>query len=164
MGIKATPQEIDAFLAQQGAGPGTAIARTIVDRCTLILPWPLATGNNYKAPRIIAPRRGTPFISWYVKPKGVEYRRMVADAVFKAGSPYVAGHVAMRMVLHPPSRRAYDGDNAEKVIVDAVALAGVIDNDKYVELVSRRKMFVKPNGEVIVTFRRFGENYGALFQ
>lgn len=165
MGIKATPQEIDALIAQTGATETPVGAHRLRDRVELTLPWPLATGNHYKSTTIRYKGTGCnrrPFIHHYVTPEGEEYRRMVADVALREGRPRVEGKVAVRFRIHPPDRRRVDSSNIIKVVEDTLTLAGVIEDDSLIDILHARKRAPRPNGEVYVLIRRI-DPQGELF-
>lgn len=165
MGIKATPAEIDAFLAQQDAGPGTSIARTVCDRCTLVLPWPPSV-NHYWSQKIIVPdpRSGKkPFVNVYIAEGGKAFRKNAEAAIVTQGNPKIAGRLAVRIAVHAPTKRARDLDNLGKAALDALKNAGVIEDDANIDLLTFRRRAVKPGGELVVRIRKYGENYGELF-
>ncbi len=159
MGIKATPQEIDAFLAQQGAGPGTGVARSLVDSCTLVLPWPPSV-NRYWRSLVIKGQ-----VRVLLSSDGRSYRDSVAARVVKQGNPHVSGRLLVRVEAWPPDRRARDLDNLFKGSLDSLAHAGVIENDANIDALSIKRRAVKPDGELVVRIRRFGVNFaGELFE
>jgi len=45
------------------------------------------------------------------------------------GAAPLAGPCSLRAVLYPPNRRALDGDNRDKALLDALRKAGVIADD-----------------------------------
>ncbi len=164
MGIKATPGEIDAFLTQQGAGPGTSVSRAMTtNACVLVLPWPPSVNHYWKAR--IAGSKMKPFIQHYIGEQGRAFRENALAAIMSQGSPHVSGRVAVRIEVHGPDRRARDLDNLGKAALDALAHAGVIENDSKIDALAYRRRAVKPNGELVVRIRRFGVNYaGELFE
>lgn len=98
----------------------------------LILPYPFVSGNHYKTHT-----RGGHV---YITKKGEAYRKAVKAAVLGAMSrkPYllnilpISKKVDVTVTMHPPDRRKRDKDNAEKVLYDALTLAGVWVDDSLI--------------------------------
>ena len=106
---------------------------------TFCLPWPPSVGMYWRAPNE-GPLAGRLLLSR----KGREYRVAAARslALFRVPMLNRAGRLAVRLILHPPDRRARDVDNYPKAILDAlkpgvvkgVIVPGVILDDRHVEV------------------------------
>jgi crossover junction endodeoxyribonuclease RusA len=92
----------------------------------LTLPLPPSVNKNWK------PRRGGGF---YLDPKVKEFREVVAEIAQLHGVKTIRGRFRSRLIFHPnlkvTDKRAWDANNREKALWDALEHAGVIENDKY---------------------------------
>lgn len=134
----------------------------------LLLPYPVSV-NCYKAPRIVKPKGGKPFITWYLTDEAKAYKEEVAWRARAAGFHQpLQGRIAVHMALYPKrpqdaERRirknphnwdddvqSLDLDNARKVILDALNGVAYID-DRWIWSDSAERM--EPDGEarVVVT-------------
>lgn len=59
--------------------------------------------------------------------------REVSTALKSQGLTYIAGNVALKILIVRPDRRRRDLDNYLKALIDALVLNGVIDDDSLVE-------------------------------
>lgn len=90
------------------------------------------SGNNYTRARIVTPRGGKSFISWY--------HTAAAEAWWDTVAAYVAGRsvpgkvLKLTYVVYLPDRKSMgDTANYEKCIADALQKCGCIENDRYID-------------------------------
>ncbi|MEE4108457.1 MAG: RusA family crossover junction endodeoxyribonuclease [Halieaceae bacterium] len=93
---------------------------------TLTLPWPPSTNRYWRhvGTRTLLSRDGRAYKA-----------RVSGEAAWQLGVPVpkLAGPVAVRVDLYPPDRRRRDIDNhAGKALLDAIAEAGVLDDDSQI--------------------------------
>jgi len=62
----------------------------------------------------------------------------------------LAQPVAISIVAHPPNARTHDIDNLLKVSLDALTMAGVLEDDKWIEELSIRRGVVRVGGALEV--------------
>ena len=98
------------------------------------LPWPPSV-NHYWHQR--GSRR-------FLSAKARDYKEAVAAVVTEAGRETIGAkdRVAVSIVLRPPDRRRRDIENTAKAILDALAGAGVYDDDCQIDrlLIERDRM------------------------
>lgn len=87
------------------------------------LPWP-PTVNTYWRSIILKGR-----VRVLVSAAGRDYRERVKKAVERQGVGVVEGRLYVRVVCHPPDKRARDLDNLPKGLLDALKAAGVFRDD-----------------------------------
>jgi len=137
-------------------------AATTRARICVTLPYP-PSANRYKAPRIVKPKGGAPFISTYVTPEAKEYKADVERIVRAAGvHEPILGRIAIAYTLYPhrpldfktrmrklgdawqDTVQCIDLDNAQKVLLDA--LKGVaFEDDAWVRRITAER--AEPDGE-----------------
>lgn len=131
-----------------GNGPRRAPERPTV-AWQLELSWPSQTGNRHV-------RHGGG--RHYLTEEAREYRRQVLRTAEKLGLAglALAGPFELEMLLEPPNGRARDGDNLEKVVLDAIVRAGVIADDSNRVIYSVRRTFTmaKAPGRILVVARQ----------
>lgn len=114
----------------------------------LELPWPSQTGNRHV-------RHGGG--RHYLTDEAKEYRRLVLRQAEKCklAGMNMTGPFNLEMILEPPNKRARDGDNLEKVVLDAIVRAGVIADDSNRIIYSFRRDFTMANapGRVLIVAR-----------
>ena len=105
----------------------------------LILPWPPSM-NSYWQQRVIAPKAKTPgakrrpFVSVYVSEAGQKFQQNVLAAVLQQLGQHqpIRDRLSIRVKWFPPDRRGRDIDNPLKPLLDALAKAGIYENDKQI--------------------------------
>lgn len=132
------------------------IPPNLVDRVTLVLPWPPSMNRYWRSITIKGQARVV------LSADGREYRESVIGAVVAQRSPRVTGRVAVRVAAWVPDRRPRDLDNMFKAILDSLTHAGVIEDDSFIDTLAIRRRTVKPGGEVVVRIRRI-DPQGELF-
>jgi len=66
------------------------------------------------------------------------------------GKP-MTGRLAVTVDLYPPDKRRRDVDNSAKATLDALAHAGVYEDDSQIDDLHIRRREVVPPGRVVVT-------------
>lgn len=69
----------------------------------------------------------------YIKPAGIEFRKLVADIVSDIGRPSMTGRIALFVAIYPADRRRQDIDNRVKALQDALTHAGVWLDDEQID-------------------------------
>jgi crossover junction endodeoxyribonuclease RusA len=104
----------------------------------LVLPYPPSNNRYYRH------ARGRHYIS----AEGETYRgKVLAQA---QGARLGAARLAVEITVHPPDRRRRDLDNTLKALLDALAHAGVYDNDEQIDMLHVRRSEVIKGGIVRV--------------
>jgi Holliday junction resolvase RusA-like endonuclease len=96
----------------------------------------------------------------------VRFKKAVGDRVLEKRIKrfWTKDRLAVALTLKPPNMRDYDIDNRAKCCIDAIAAAGVIENDKYIDLllIVRGKLDA-PHGSVMVRIEEMSlPNFSAL--
>lgn len=88
----------------------------------------------------------------YLKKSGVEFRRLVSEAVLEYGKK-IDGRIAVFVALHAPTKRKYDIDNRVKALLDALQIAGVFEDDEQVDMITviRREVIKGGACRVVIT-------------
>ena len=108
----------------------------------LQLPWPTSINAYWKTTR---------FGSVYVSSEGKAYKATVEAHVRSLRETALVGRICFDARFYPPDRRGRDLDNCFKVLIDAIADSGIIDNDKNIKEIHAVMMpEVFPNGQAIV--------------
>ena len=101
----------------------------------LILPWPPSM-NSYWQQRVITPKgkNSRPFVQVYVSDKGKQFQLDVIAAVQQQLGQHqpIRDRLSIRVKWFPPDRRGRDIDNPLKPLLDALAKAGIYENDKQI--------------------------------
>jgi crossover junction endodeoxyribonuclease RusA len=87
----------------------------------------------------------------YISPAGVKFTQEVS-LIVKTQKPKTFGDktLAIRVMIHPRSRRKFDLDNTLKAILDALMKAGMYDDDSQIEYIEiARGEAVKKGAAVI---------------
>ena len=81
------------------------------------------------------------------------FKKAVGDCVLEKRVKrfWTKDRLAVALKLNPPNQRVYDIDNRAKCCIDAIAAAGVIENDKFIDLLLiLRGQLDAPHGSVAV--------------
>ena len=90
------------------------------------------SGNNYTRARIVTPRGGKPFISWYHTAEAEAWWQTVA--AYAAGRTVPGKVLTLTYVVYLVNRAGMaDTANYEKCIADALQKCGAIENDRYID-------------------------------
>ena len=113
---------------------------------TVRLPFPPSVNRYYRSID-----RGRVLIS----EEGRVYAQAVRVVALTQCLPMLRGPFAINVISHPPDYRGRDLDNLWKALLDSLAKAGVIENDKYCQEQHHRwGTVIKPTGLVIVQLKR----------
>ena len=83
----------------------------------------------------------------YVSKAGIAFKAQVSDYVIEYRVPKLGtARLAMTVVLFPKDRRKQDIDNRIKALWDALADAGVFDNDEQIDTLFIERGEIKKNG------------------
>jgi crossover junction endodeoxyribonuclease RusA len=83
----------------------------------------------------------------YVSKAGVAFKAQVSDYVIEYRVPKLGtARLAMTVVLFPKDRRKQDIDNRIKALWDALADAGVFDNDEQIDTLFIERGEIKKDG------------------
>lgn len=99
------------------------------------LPWPPSL-NNYFVERAVRQRNtGKLIVLKHPGSEGLEYRLRVAHALLMQSIPRdrLTGRLGVRIVAHPPDRRARDLDNLLKATLDALTHARLYVDDSAID-------------------------------
>jgi crossover junction endodeoxyribonuclease RusA len=87
----------------------------------------------------------------YVSKAGVLFKEQVSDYVAEYRVPKLgAARLEMKVVLYPKDRRKQDIDNRIKALWDALADAGVFDNDEQIDVLMVERGEIKKGGGCLV--------------
>lgn len=117
--IRMTDAQYAAYMRRKAPAQKPAAMTT----CRLILPWPPSANNSHADPF----RGGT---------KTDAYKAFMAEVAARVaddGSPHLDGRLQVSIEAVPPDSRARDLDNICKALLDALAKAGVYDNDSQID-------------------------------
>jgi len=82
---------------------------------------------------------------------GVQFKEQVSDYVIEYRVPKLgAARLEMKVVLYPRDRRKQDIDNRIKALWDALADAGVFDNDEQIDILLVERGEIKKGGGCLV--------------
>lgn len=111
----------------------------------LCLPWPPSANTYYRSvlmgkhPRVIISRKGREYsedVQGYI---GHQFNR-----------PPLEGRLAVQIMAHAPTRRAFDVDNRLKPLLDALQKARVFLDDGQIDDLRIMRGEIKQGGEAIV--------------
>ena len=87
----------------------------------------------------------------YVSKAGVLFKEQVSDYVAEYRVPKLgAERLEMKVVLYPKDRRKQDIDNRIKALWDALADAGVFDDDEQIDVLMVERGEIKKGGGCLV--------------
>jgi crossover junction endodeoxyribonuclease RusA len=87
----------------------------------------------------------------YVSKAGVLFKEQVSEYVAEYRVPKLgAERLEMKVVLYPKDRRKQDIDNRIKALWDALADAGVFDNDEQIDVLLVERGEIKKGGGALV--------------
>lgn len=114
---------------------------------TLLLPYP-PTINHYYGVRGKAR---------FIKPEGVEFRKLVDRNVKDKKHKIILGDVEIVIQIIPPDKRKRDIDNVLKALLDSLTKAGIWKDDS--QIVDLRIIKLKPmkGGGTLVQIRNLSE-------
>tara|TARA_R110002033_G_scaffold67844_1_gene118931 strand:+ start:161 stop:529 length:369 start_codon:yes stop_codon:yes gene_type:complete len=87
--------------------------------------------------------------------RGREYRE--AAVRIASGHKAPAGRLAVRVDLHPPDKRRRDIDNCAKALLDALAHAGVFEDDSLIDDLRLVRCERVKGGAAVVSIRPMGQ-------
>jgi len=87
----------------------------------------------------------------YVSKAGVLFKEQVQDYVIEYKVPKLGtARLEMQVTLYPKDRRKQDIDNRIKALWDALADAGVFDNDEQIDILMVQRGEIKKGGGCLV--------------
>jgi len=109
----------------------------------LTLPWPPSVNHYY---RRVGPRT-------LISREGRIYRKAICALLAGNGprKPPAGGRIALAMDAFPPDRRRRDLDNLLKSTQDALAHAGIYEDDSQIDLLAVQRRSVLPDGKIVVS-------------
>lgn len=91
----------------------------------------------------------------YVSKAGVLFKEQVSDYVAEYRVPKLgAERLEMKVILYPKDRRKQDIDNRIKALWDALADAGVFDNDEQIDVLMVERGEIKKGGGCLVMIEK----------
>lgn len=118
---------------------------------TLTIPGTPPSGNNYKRARVVTPRGGKSFTSWYdteaAKAWWATVERIAAGRTIR-GDSYTVSYA-----VHVKNLAGADVDNYAKCVLDSLQKAGVIDNDKKVIDLHGYRRIDRANPRTVIVVR-----------
>jgi crossover junction endodeoxyribonuclease RusA len=117
--------------------------RMTVNAISFVAGWPPSVNHYWMRNRNGGMRIGD---------EGQAYRKVVEDAL--RGRGCIQGRLAINIHAYPPDRRERDLDNILKALLDAIAHAGAIESDKYIDEIRIFRGCVIKGGEVRVDIQR----------
>ena len=95
----------------------------------------------------------------FVSKAGKEFKAQVSDYVVEYRVPKLGtARLEMQVTLYPKDRRKQDIDNRIKALWDALADAGVFDNDEQIDTLMVQRGAIKKGGGCMVIIEKIGEN------
>jgi len=98
----------------------------------------------------------------YVSKAGVAFKEAVSDYVAEYAVPKLGNaRLEFQVTLYPKDRRKQDIDNRIKALWDALADAGVFDNDEQIDVLIVHRGEIKKGGGCLVYISVLDDNEGA---
>jgi crossover junction endodeoxyribonuclease RusA len=95
----------------------------------------------------------------FVSKAGVLFKESVSDYVAEYNVPKLGkARLQMQVTLHPRDRRKQDIDNRIKALWDALADAGVFDNDEQIDVLIIQRGEIKKGGGCLVLIEILEDN------
>jgi len=107
---------------------------------TLELPFPPSLNHYYRHLGHVT----------LISRRGREYRNLVIALLAKQGIRPLVGALNLELELYPPDRRRRDADNAMKALLDALAHAGVYQDDSQIMHLEVWKLPPVAGGKAVV--------------
>lgn len=115
----------------------------------LTLPLPPSV-NSYRT--IFRGRMG-------ISKAGRQFKEAVSDYVAEYNVPKLGdARLEMKVVIYPRDRRKQDIDNRIKALWDALADAGVFENDEQIDILHIERGEIKKGGGVLVMIETLDDN------
>jgi len=113
---------------------------------TITLPWPPSTNTIWRSLRA-GPMAGRVLLS----KAGREYFRVAADSVREqCNRQTFVSRLGVELILHPPTKRAFDIDNRCKAALDACTKGGLWVDDDQIDVLIVRRAEVVTGGRLVV--------------
>ncbi len=94
----------------------------------------------------------------YISKAGKEFKEKVSDYVAEYRVPKLGNaRLEMQVTLYPKHRRKQDIDNRIKALWDALADAGVFDNDEQIDILMVQRGPIKKDGGCMVIIDKIEE-------
>lgn len=140
--VRWTEQQLAAHKRRREGAPKAGALTT----CRLILPWPPSVNTSGADSQ----RGGRKTDEYHA------FVREVGERVAGDGCPHIDGRLQVCIEAVPPDARARDLDNVQKALLDALAKAGVYDNDSQIDdlRIRRYPCNVPGEGSACVTITR----------
>lgn len=97
------------------------------------LPFPPSVNNLFSQAQMKSKRTGKMVTRRFPTKKYASWRKEAVTILRVARFPKVAGAVAVKLTLTPPSSARRDADNYSKAVLDALVEAGVLADDSQVQ-------------------------------
>lgn len=95
----------------------------------------------------------------YVSKAGVAFKKQVSDYVIEYRVPKLGiARLEFQVTLYPKDKRKQDIDNRIKALWDALADAGVFDNDEQIDILIVNRGEIKKGGGCLVLIDKIEEN------
>lgn len=111
------------------------------------LPWPPSINHYF---------RRSPHGGCYISAEGKTYTQIVAALIRRDRIKSIDGPVAFKCRLHPPNKRRRDLDNSLKVLIDAIAKAGVLGDDYQIKHIEATMLEPVDGGHATVEITKQG--------
>ena len=96
----------------------------------------------------------------YVSKAGVAFKAAVSDYVAEYRVPKLgAARLEMQVTLYPKDRRKQDIDNRIKALWDALADAGVFDNDEQIDILMIKRGEIRKGGGCLVFIEELNDKH-----